>query len=120
MRHFSGPKEIAAITREREHEGEGPIHFRRLLTKEDFGSPIDFIDLTTIPPGSSIGLHEHHSNEEAYLILAGNPLIEAGSEKRRLAIGDVVVVHSGEAHSLINDTETDVQIFVIQVRLKEP
>src|SRR5207302_10575143 len=43
----------------------------RLLTASDFTAPIDFVDFTVIPPGSTIGAHQHEGNEEIYFIAAG-------------------------------------------------
>ena len=87
-----------------------------LVTKADFASSVDFVDLTTIPPNSTIGLHEHHGNEEIYFIAAGRPRVTVDGEERRLERGSIAVVHSGQTHRLINDTGENVEIFVIQVR----
>jgi mannose-6-phosphate isomerase-like protein (cupin superfamily) len=83
----------------------------------DFDAPIDFVDFTIIPPGSSIGWHGHEGNEEVYFIAAGNPLVKVMNEQRRLSRGDIAVVRSEQSHELTNDTPEDVQILVFQVRL---
>jgi mannose-6-phosphate isomerase-like protein (cupin superfamily) len=114
---FTTLEETPAIYREAEHGGFGPIYFRRLWTAHDFQTPIDFIDFTAIRPGSTIGRHGHEGNEEAYFIVSGSPLMRVQGEERRLSKGDVAVVHSGQWHELINDTNEDVEIFVIQVRI---
>jgi mannose-6-phosphate isomerase-like protein (cupin superfamily) len=110
--------EIATIPpsfRENEHDGHGPIRFRRLMSSEEFQSKVDFIDYTIIPSGSSIGRHTHSGNEEVYFIALGSPLIRVQGEERRIAEGGVAVVHSGQWHELVNDTPFDVRIFVIQM-----
>jgi mannose-6-phosphate isomerase-like protein (cupin superfamily) len=116
MKSFSGPDEIAAKTLLSNHGGIGPIEFRRLLTDADFVGPVNFIDFTKIPPGSTIGAHEHRENEEIYCVSKGMPLIIVGDMPMRLQPGSVAVVHSGQTHSLINDTDEEVHIFVVQVR----
>ncbi len=108
--------DVAPITRIAEHGGSGSISFRRLLADAAFTSAIDFVDVSVIAPGSTIGRHEHHQTEELYLIAAGMPLVTVNGECRRLNAGDVSVVRSGQWHELVNDTEQPVQIFVIQVR----
>ena len=112
---FSTLAETPTIHREAEHGGFGPIHFRRLWTAHDFQAPIDFIDFTAIRAGSTIGRHGHEGNEEAYFIVSGSPLMRVQGEERRLSKGDLAVVHSGQWHELINDTNENVEIFVIQV-----
>jgi len=99
-----------------DHGGQGPISFRRLLRADAFMSPIDFVDFTVIPPKSEIGFHDHFNNEEIYMIVQGTPLVCLQEKRERLELGSVAIVRSGEGHGLINDTDEDVAIFVIQVR----
>jgi mannose-6-phosphate isomerase-like protein (cupin superfamily) len=106
----------AACAIERDHGGSGHIVFRRLLDAHDFEAAVDFVDFTVVPPGSSIGLHEHRGTEELYFIAAGEPRVEVDGCERRLSRGDVAVVHSNQAHRLINDGPEAVEILVIQVR----
>ena len=101
---------------ERNHGGTGPIEFRRLLTQSDFETPIDFVDYTIIPPGSTIGVHEHNGNEEIYFVVSGKPRINVDGQERRVERGSIAVVRSGQMHRLVNDTDENVAIFVIQVR----
>lgn len=115
MRIFTGTREIKGTVRDREHGGTGVLTFRRLLTSTDFASAIDFVDYTSIPPGSTIGLHRHDGNEELYLIVSGTPVVRVETTVRRLQKGDVAVVRSGESHELENDTQHDVEMFVVQV-----
>jgi mannose-6-phosphate isomerase-like protein (cupin superfamily) len=117
MRRFADVTQIPAQVVERNHGGTGLIEFRRLLTSADFAAPVDFVDYTIIPPGSTIGLHRHDGNEEVYFIAAGAPRVAVEQEERRLERGSVAVVHAGQSHRLINDCGEDVVIFVIQVRL---
>lgn len=117
MKAFVSAGDVAGIERSAEHGGTGPIVFRRLLHGDEFQSNIDFIDATVIPAQSTIGRHEHNGSEELYYIVDGTPIVRVRDEERRLRAGDVAVVHSGESHELINDTDADVTIFVVQVGL---
>ena len=117
MKSFTILRDTPAVTRTREHGGENDIHFRRLWSAGDFHAPIDFVDYTIIPPKSTIGYHAHIGNEEAYVVMAGTPIVRVQNDARRLARGDIAVVHSGESHELINDSDADVEILVFQVRL---
>ena|SRR3974377_2398568 len=113
MKSFADASENPAVLRHGEHGGEGHIWFRRLLSSQDFQSNIDFIDVTIIPPGSTIGQHSHLANEEVYFVSSGSPLINVDGDRRRLKEGGVAVVRSGQWHELVNDTQQDVKIFVI-------
>jgi mannose-6-phosphate isomerase-like protein (cupin superfamily) len=105
---------------ESDHGGTGCIVFRRLLDQHDFTGAVDFVDFTIVPPGSSIGMHEHRCTEELYFVAAGEPLVEVDGCERRLSRGDVAIVHSGQAHRLTNDRAEAVEILVIQVRHSPP
>jgi|SRR5262252_6008638 len=109
--------DVDAIERSAEHGGSGTITFRRLLDASCFEAPVDFVDFTIIPPGSSIGRHTHHCNEELYFVASGNPLMRVSGTQQRISRGTVTVVHNGGWHELINDTSENVEILVIQVRL---
>jgi hypothetical protein len=64
MRRFVCPVLDHASQVLNDHGGRGPILFHRVLPGSEFRSKIDFVDCTVIPPGSTIGPHEHHGNEE--------------------------------------------------------
>jgi mannose-6-phosphate isomerase-like protein (cupin superfamily) len=100
--------------REAEHSGSGPIGSRRLMDKEQFNSSFDFADFTIVPPGSSIGRHYHHGNEELYFVTGGEPRITVNGTVIRGKPGTLTIVRSGEWHELVNDTGADVTIFVVQ------
>jgi mannose-6-phosphate isomerase-like protein (cupin superfamily) len=118
MRKFASPARSLATELHNDHGGIGCILFQRVLAGTDFQSAIDFVDYTVIPPGSTIGRHEHHGNEEIYFIASGSPLMRVDGEEARLQIGNLSVVRNGEWHELINDTDCDVEILVIQVGLR--
>ena len=117
MKRFTSIEEVTPIHREREHDGTGPIVFRRMLDAAEFATNVDFVDLTTIPPGSIIGRHYHRGNEELYFIVSGTPLVRVDGEERRLRHGSIAVVRSDGSHELINDTPHPVEILVMQMRL---
>lgn len=116
MKKFVSSQNVPPIHRASEHGGIGPIVFRRLMEASEFSTNIDFLDLTIVPAGSTIGRHEHVGNDELYFIVAGEPLVRVDDVERRLRRSDVCVVRSGGHHELINDTQDDVEIFVVQVR----
>jgi mannose-6-phosphate isomerase-like protein (cupin superfamily) len=109
--------EIESVERSGEHGGSGTITFRRLLGAGCFQAPVDFVDFTIVPPGSSIGRHTHHGNEELYFVASGNPLMQVSGSQQRLSRGAVAVVHNHGWHELINDTNENVEILVVQVRV---
>ena len=116
---FCGPSEISATTIVADHNGRGPIAVRRLMARSP-SSAIDFVDYTVIPPGSSIGRHQHVDSEELYLIVDGRPIVLVEAVARRLRPGDVAIVRANQCHELMNDTSDPVTLFIVQVALYTP
>ncbi len=117
MKTFASPDNQFAAVVPNDHGGIGDILFQRILDSTEFRSAIDFVDYTIIPPGSTIGKHEHHGNEELYFIASGNPLMRVNGEEARLHRGSLSIVRDGEWHELINDSSQDVELLVIQAGL---
>ena len=114
---FVQTKQVVPTAVTGDHGGVGTISFRRLQDAAAFGTAIDFVDFTVIPPASTIGGHVHGANEELYLIAEGSPIVRVGNDSRRLDPGDIAIVRPYESHELLNDTNGFVKIFVVQVAL---
>ncbi|MDQ2839735.1 MAG: cupin domain-containing protein [Acidobacteriota bacterium] len=118
MKKFAFENSAFGAERRNEHGGTGAILFQRVLGGAEFQSPVDFIDYTHVLPGSAIGRHEHHGNEEVYFVASGNPLVRVDGEEARLQPGGFAIVRDGEWHELVNDTAEDVEILVIQIAIR--
>jgi mannose-6-phosphate isomerase-like protein (cupin superfamily) len=116
MRAFVTAEDTVLDILDGNHGGIGRLHFRRLIAHEEFVTPIDFVDYTVVPPGSTIGLHKHTANEEIYLIVSGLATVTVEGEERQLKRGSIAVVRSGQSHQLVNTGAEAVAMFVIQVR----
>jgi mannose-6-phosphate isomerase-like protein (cupin superfamily) len=97
------------------HDGKGPVGLYEVWGRDDFQSNCDFIDRVTIPPGSEVGYHRHGENEEMYIILSGEGTMTIEGEPRRITAGDMILNPVGGAHGLVNDSEVEIDILVIQM-----
>ena len=87
--------------------GEGALN-ARMLTDE-----LNKILKGRLEPGSSIGLHTHEDSSEIMYFLEGEGrLIHNGVEERILA-GDCHYCKKGEAHTVINDGDSDLIFFAV-------
>jgi mannose-6-phosphate isomerase-like protein (cupin superfamily) len=114
-RHIARPLSLPPVEIESDHGGEGPISFRRLFVSDDWEGPIDFVDYTVVPPGSSIGFHSHEGNDEIYLVVSGQATMSVDGQEHRVQASDVIVTPSGSAHGLRNDGKEPFVMFVVQV-----
>jgi len=100
------------------HEGRGRVHTRRVLCAED-GSGLDFVDMTVVPPGASVGRHTHAADEEEhYLILSGRGVVQLDGVPHAVGPGDLLVNRPGGTHSLDNPGPEPLRMVVWQVPVR--
>lgn len=81
------------------HGGEGRVAFCRPFDGRELCSALAFVDYVEIPPGSSIGLHRHDSDEEIYFVLRGRGRMRLGDAEFEVRPGDLVRNLPGGCHS---------------------
>ena len=99
----------------RVRDGEGTCNEALVFAGAELGTRIKGIGLTTIHPGSSIGVHQHGNEEEVYLIVEGQGVATIDGREQRVRPGDVMVNHPGGSHGLRNDTDQELRIFAFCV-----
>ncbi|MGI6035411.1 MAG: cupin domain-containing protein [Limnochordia bacterium] len=82
--------------------GQGDIEFIHLFTQEEMGSKTRLFAKIILPPGGSIGFHEHHGEEEIYFILKGSGLANDNGQEVKVGPGDAVLTGGGAGHSIEN------------------
>ncbi len=103
----------------RAHGGEGNILFHRVFCARDFESPCNFVDYAIVPPGGSIGVHTHGSNEEIYLVLAGEGVMHLDGREFRVGPGAVVKNEVNGTHGLRNDGAEPLRLFVVEIAIAD-
>jgi len=97
------------------HGGEGTIKIANIIEK--FATPMQFFHYTTLPPGTSIGLHKHGNDEEFYVVLSGEGEMEVDGEKQNVTAGAVIMNKPFGTHGLRNTSATDdLNILVFEVK----
>lgn len=97
------------------HNGRGQIDFVRAFAAGDFITDLSFIDYVELPPGTSIGVHEHADNEEIYFIVQGSGTMTTNGERFRVTAGDLIVNKPGWCHGLDNDSNSTLNVLVWEV-----
>ena len=125
-----GRKDVPQTTVTNCHDGVGTIFVRQLLGIEpklpgvpgfpdDFNSTLRFMHETTLPVGTSIGLHDHVGNEELYFVLEGKGEMTVDGKTAIMEPGDVCLTKSGSKHTFRNIGDTDLKIIVLEALVKE-
>lgn len=116
------PRNIHHVKKEKiqAHGGIGLINFARVYGTPEAPLPdntaINFIDVAVLPPNTSVGLHLHEDSTEIYLILEGEGKYRQNDTTFPVQPGDVLINHLGK-HSLLNDGNKPLKIFVIETAL---
>jgi mannose-6-phosphate isomerase-like protein (cupin superfamily) len=98
------------------HDGIGILKHASLFSRTDFSSQIQFINVTVIPPGATIGDHTHGADEELYIILEGEGKMSFDGVESPVTKGDILVNGFNGSHSLENNAEEDMKILVMEVK----
>ena len=101
------------------HEGVGLIATQRVLDGPP-ATACDFVDLTVVPSGSTIGLHTHGlGDEEFYVVISGTGEMYLDGRAFLVGPGDVIRNRPGGTHGLRNTGPEDLRLVVIQVPTRE-
>jgi mannose-6-phosphate isomerase-like protein (cupin superfamily) len=99
------------------HKGNGEVHSVKLYDDHDFASPLKFLYYMVMPPGTSIGYHQHGQNEEMYLVLEGTGRMTVNGEERDVKPGDVLLNRAGWSHGLENTGSEPIRLLIYEADL---
>lgn len=91
--------------------GKGTITIIHLLTPEELDGKCDMFAKVIIPPGCSIGVHEHHGNTETYHILSGKAIYTDNDSTSHIEAGCTTFCPDGEKHGIENPSKTEDLVF---------
>ena len=98
------------------HGGEGVVRVANVI--KEFASNIQFFHYTVLPPGATIGLHEHGNDEEFYVVLEGNGEMEVNGVVEPVTAGAVIMNPPYGTHGLRNTSDTEeLRILVFEVKI---
>ena len=96
------------------HGGKGSIDWTEILVGKDSKSgKIRFIHDDILPPGTSVGIHQHDSGEEYYYILSGHGVMTLNDDEFEVQKGDITGVFPGGRHGLENRSDKELRVLVI-------
>lgn len=68
---------------------------------------------SVLVPGASIGLHTHETSSEIIYILSGYGVCICEGVREELKEGDCHYCKKGEAHTLINESDVNLEFFAV-------
>lgn len=101
------------------HAGKGLIRFKRIITHQGLAGACNFIDFTSMPPGTTIGEHVHNDQEEEfYLILQGTGQMWCNGEEFPVVPGDLIRNPPGGTHRLANTGQEELHMLVFELQVR--
>ncbi|MBQ2627365.1 MAG: cupin domain-containing protein [Eubacterium sp.] len=87
--------------------GIGPAKVYDIVAKEDLYGHGRMYAKVVLPPGSSIGWHQHVHETEPYYILSGEGDFKDKDGVTKVTAGDICTILPGEFHSMANNGTED-------------
>jgi len=96
-----------------DHGGDGPILVHRAYPVPSVGR-VQHVDLVVVPPGSSIGVHQHGDDQETYVVLRGRARMRWNGRDVAVRGGDLVTNPPFGEHGLVNESGEDVHLLILE------
>lgn len=93
--------------------GTGTVTIQHFFEKEEITAKSRLCARLTLPPGASIGVHEHSGEDEVYIITRGTGTLCDGKTTATVTTGDAVLTGKGESHAISNTGHTDLEIIAV-------
>ena len=72
-----------------------------------------------LPPGTSIGYHQHTATEEVYYVISGTGRSTVNDYTCDVGPGDAIPCTLNDSHGIYNDSDEDLEIFVLIVAMEK-
>ena len=89
--------------------GKGTLELVNFLEQEEACGKGRLFAVCSIPPGASIGEHQHQGDFEIYYMLEGVAHVWDNGQEGTLHPGDCMVCHDGDSHSIENRGREEVK-----------
>jgi mannose-6-phosphate isomerase-like protein (cupin superfamily) len=97
------PTNMPVETRANMRGGAGVVTIQHYFSPAEFQAGVRLCAKLTLPPGASIGTHQHEREDEVYLILSGTGILSDGTTESRVTAGDAILTGKGGSHAVRND-----------------
>lgn len=101
------------VVRENFRGGEGKVYVSYFVNEERESPGALRIMRIVIPPGSSIGYHQHVGEEEVYFVLKGRGEVNDDGKVCEVKPGDLVLTRSGSYHGIRCLGDEPLEIFAM-------
>lgn len=94
--------------------GNGSAYVHHIISKEEMLGHGRMYAKVVLPPGSSVGWHQHERDTEPYYILSGTAeFTDNDGTVTKVGPGDCCLIEVGQYHSMANNSDSDVEFMAL-------
>ena len=106
-------KEMKKDVKKNMRDGNGVVTITHLFNNDELKSDTRLCAKLTLPPGASIGFHNHIDEEEVFYILTGRGKVDDNGKIREVSVGDAILTGGGAGHSIECISEVPLEIMAV-------
>ncbi len=107
-------KEVKEVRLKAGGTGIGETYFYHIVSKEELRGHGRLFAKIVIPPGSTIGWHQHVGESEPYYILSGEgDFTDNDGTVTKVHAGDICVIEVGQFHCIANNGTEDLALIAL-------
>lgn len=95
--------------------GKGLVKREFIIEGNDLRGKAKVFSKITIPPGNSIGMHDHVDDFEVYYILKGKGKVLDNDEFVEVNVGDAIYTADGNKHFIENIGDEDLEFIAVVI-----
>ena len=92
--------------------GKGKMKIEKVLSETELKDKCGLYARVTLPPGATLGYHEHHGNGESYFVLSGEGVYDDNGKKRIVRAGESTWTPNGSGHGFDNSQGKEDLVFM--------
>ena len=96
--------------------GAGEVTVRHYLKPDEIKARTRLCAELVLPPGASIGPHDHVDEDEIYIIQKGKGAMTDGGKEILVEAGDAILTGQGASHSIKNTGTEDLVVTAVIIR----
>ncbi len=94
--------------------GKGKAYVQHIISKKEMLGHGRLYAKITLPPGSSVGWHQHEHDTEPYFILKGAAdFVDNDKSVTKVGPGDCCLIEVGQFHSIENNYDEDMEFVAL-------
>ena len=89
-----------AAERKEMRGGKGTVRIENYWKPGELKAKTRLLAKLTLPPGASIGFHEHVGEEEVFIVLRGQGRVKDADKEDIVNVGDTILTGNGAGHAI--------------------